>query len=186
MGVNITSETTKDCTALGWMTPAQARSEHPYMYTKCQAIHARWVFPCQDTPDVKSTFEFNIKSSLPVLASGLSTGVQDVHSGSEVAAGTKLYSFEQKLPIPSYLFTPASGDIEKAPIRPRSTVTTGPKQFQAAKWELEESTKKFIETIETISVGAVQCLDPTSKLPIWRHGKSHIHLRHSNSDIWRS
>lgn len=152
-GIDITSETTKDCTALGWMTPAQARSEHPYMYTQCQAIPARSVFPCQDTPDVKSIFEFNIKSSSPVLASGLSTGVQDVHSGSEVAASTKLYSFEQKLPIPSFLFTLASGDIEKAPIGPigpRSTVTTGPKQFQAAKRELEESTEKFIETIETI------------------------------------
>ena len=148
--VNITSETTKDCTALGWMTPAQARSEYPYMYTQCQAIYARSVFPCQDTPDVKSTFEFNIESPLPVLASGLSTGVQDVHSGSEVAAGTKLYSFEQKLPIPSYLFALASGDIEKAPIGPRSTVATGPKQLQAAKWELEESTEKFIETIEKI------------------------------------
>ena len=111
---------------------------------------ARSVFPCLDTPDVKSTFEFNIKSPLPVLASGLSTCVQDVHSGSEVAAGTKLYSFEQKLPIPSYLFTLASGDIEKAPIRPRSTVITGPRQLQAAKWELEESTEKFIETIEKI------------------------------------
>ena len=120
------------------------------MYTQCQAIHARSVFPCQGTPDVKYTFEFNIKSSLPVLASGLSTGVQDVHSGSEVAADTKLYNFEQKLPIPSYIFTPASGDIEKPPIGPRSTVTTGPKQFRAAKWELEESTEKFIETIETI------------------------------------
>ncbi|KAK3176883.1 hypothetical protein OEA41_008209 [Lepraria neglecta] len=103
-----------------------------------------------DTPDVKSTFEFNIKSPLPVLASGLPTGVQDVHSGSEVAAGTKLYSFERKLPIPSYLFALASGDIEKAPIGPRSTVATGPLQLQAAKWELEESTEKFIETIEKI------------------------------------
>ena len=150
LDVDIASETTKDCTALGWMTPAQARSEHSYMYTQCEAIHARSVFPCQDTPDVKSTFEFNIKSPLPVLASGLPTGVQDLPPGKEVPSGTKLYRFAQKIPIPSYLFALASGDIETSPVGPRSVVATGPNELQAAKWELEESTEKFIQTIEKI------------------------------------
>ena len=150
VNINITSETTKDCTALGWMTPAQARSKHPYMYTQCQAIHARSIFPCQDTPDVKSVYEFHISSPLPVLASGNSIDSLGSDIASEVAAGTKLYHFQQTTPIPSYLFALASGDIEKASIGPRSTVATGPKQLQAAKWELEESTEKFIETIEKI------------------------------------
>lgn len=30
----ISTQTTKECTALGWMTPTQARSRHPYM---CQS-----------------------------------------------------------------------------------------------------------------------------------------------------
>ena len=146
----ITTETTKDCTSLGWMTPAQARSEHPYMYTQCQAIHARSIIPCQDTPGVKSTFEFNITSPLPVIASGLPTGIHEVLQESESPTSTKLYTFAQNIPIPSYLFALASGDIEKASIGPRSLVATGPKQLSAAKWELEECTETFIQIVEKI------------------------------------
>lgn len=51
--VKIGVETTKDCTALQWLTPAQtSNKKHPYMFSQCQAIHARSLFPCQgkDTP----------------------------------------------------------------------------------------------------------------------------------------
>ncbi|KAL6717066.1 Leucyl aminopeptidase yscIV [Lecanora helva] len=101
---------------------------------------------CQiyDTPDVKSTYEFIIKSSLPVIASGHSTGTQDLNDG------TKLYFYSQDIPIPSYLFALASGDIEQAKIGPRSVVATNPENLRAAKWELEESTEGFIKTVEKI------------------------------------
>ena len=134
--IEIECRTTKDCTAIQFMTPAQARSTHPYMYTQCQAIHARSIFPCQDTPDVKSTFTFNITSSLPVIASGLPTGTSDLDDGQ------KQYTFEQKIPIPSYLFAIASGDIQTADIGPRSVVATGPKNLAASRWEFEESTER--------------------------------------------
>lgn len=146
--LEMTTETTQECTAIQWLTPAQTRSEHPYMFTQCQAIHARSVFPCQDTPDVKATVIFNIESPLPVIASGIATGVEDLGKKANGAISTKLYRFEQKIPIPSYLFALASGDIAKAPIGPRSVVATGPKQLKAAQWELEESTEKYIETVE--------------------------------------
>ena len=102
------------------MDPAQARSKHPYMCTlfmllasvfrklikpdsQCQAIHARSIIPSQDTPEVKSTYEFSITSPLPVIASGLSTGVV------EVSERLKTYNFNQAIPIPSYLFAIATG-----------------------------------------------------------------------------
>ena len=146
--LEMTTETTKECTAVQWLTPAQTRSEHPYMFTQCQAIHTRSVFPCQDTPDVKGTVQFNIESALPVIASGLATGVKDLGRSAGGATGTKLYTFEQNIPIPSYLFALASGDVAKAPIGPRSVVATGPKELKAAQWELEESTEEYIETVE--------------------------------------
>ncbi|MCJ1277282.1 hypothetical protein MMC21_005093 [Puttea exsequens] len=148
--LDLQTETTDKCTALGWMTPAQARSKHPYMYTQCEAIHARSIFPCQDTPDIKSTFVFKIKSSLPTIASGLSLGVEDLGQQESPPTDTKLYSFKQDIPIPSYLFALASGDIVKAAIGPRSVVATGPKEIEAAKWELEGSTEKFLQTVERI------------------------------------
>ncbi len=125
------------------------------------------MLPCQDTPDVKSTFDFNIRSPLPVIASGLSTGARDFEPGREGTPGTLLYTFKQDTPIPSYLFAIASGlvsmserkpiqeevltvnsDIATASIGPRSTVATGPEEIQASKWEFEADTERFIQTAE--------------------------------------
>ncbi|KAI4134643.1 MAG: hypothetical protein LQ347_001341 [Umbilicaria vellea] len=149
--VDIHVQTTEDCTALQWLTPIQtSNKKHPYMFSQCQAIHARSLFPCQDTPDVKSTFDFNIRSPLPVIASGLSTGAKDFRPGKDREAGTLLYTFKQEIPIPSYLFAIASGDIATASIGPRSTVATGPEEIRDSKWELEEDTERFIQAAEKL------------------------------------
>ncbi|KAL2002046.1 hypothetical protein VTN02DRAFT_728 [Thermoascus thermophilus] len=145
--VDISVKTTEKCTALQWLTPAQtSNKKHPYMFSQCQAIHARSIFPCQDTPDVKSTFDFNITSPLPVIASGLHVG----KSASATRSGHHLYQFRQKVPIPSYLFALASGDIVEAKIGPRSVVATSPDKLDECKWELEADTEKFINAIEKI------------------------------------
>lgn len=74
------------------------------LVSQCQAIHARSVFPCQDTPDIKSTFEFNIKSPHPVIASGLPLREKGTPEDN-------IYKFKQNVPIPSYLFALASGYV---------------------------------------------------------------------------
>lgn len=146
--VNISCRTTPSCTALQWMTPAQtSNKKHPYMFSQCQAIHARSLFPCQDTPDVKCPYDFYITSRLPVIASGLqqNAGKETVDS-----RGYKRYHFHQSVPIPSYLFAIASGDIATASIGPRSTVATGPDELADCKWELEADTERFIKAGESL------------------------------------
>jgi leukotriene-A4 hydrolase len=149
--IDIKLETTENCTALQWLTKAQtSNKKFPYMFSQCQAIHARSVFPCQDTPDVKSTFSFAIRSPLPVLASGLPTGAVDYKDG------TLLYTFEQKVPIPSYLFAIASGDLASASIGPRSTVWSGPEELLECQWELQGEIEPFMKAIESVVSPAYQ------------------------------
>lgn len=146
INLTIDLETTDKCTALQWLTPAQtSNKKYPYMFSQCQAINARSIFPCQDTPDVKSTFTFNLTSILPVVASGVPVGDHKAAPGTE-----KLYVFEQKVPIPSYLFAVASGDIETAKIGARSYVATGPDELADCKWELEADMDKFMEVAEKL------------------------------------
>ena len=146
--LTVSCRTTPSCTALQWMTPAQtSNKKHPYMFSQCQAIHARSLFPCQDTPDVKCPYDFYITSPLPVIASGLqkNAGQENIDS-----RGSKLYHFHQSVPIPSYLFAIASGDIATASIGPRSTVATGPDELADCKWELEADTERFIKAGESL------------------------------------
>lgn len=144
------------------------------LVSQCQAIHARSLIPCQDTPDVKSTFDFNFRSPLPVLASGLFTGAKDYQPGLDGKAGTLLYTFRQDVPIPSYLFAVASGcvikasysstscradinsDIATAPIGPRSVVATSADKLKACQWEVEADTERFIQTAE-VCLSCVPC-----------------------------
>ncbi|TVY64272.1 Leukotriene A-4 hydrolase-like protein [Lachnellula suecica] len=151
VSLDITLSTTDKCTALQWFAPAQtSNKKFPYMFSQCQAIHNRSIFPCQDTPDVKSTYDFKIRSPLPVVASGLPTGASNFVHGENGESGTLLYSFHQEIPMPSYLFALASGDIATASIGPRSLVVTGPEELSDAKWELENDTEKFIEVAEKL------------------------------------
>ncbi|GAO17142.1 uncharacterized protein UV8b_00351 [Ustilaginoidea virens] len=144
--VSVRLRTTPKCTALQWLTPAQtSNKKHPYVFSQCQAINARSIFPCQDTPDVKSTFSFKLTSRLPVVASGVPVGDHTPAVGAE-----KLYEFEQKVPIPSYLFALASGDFASARIGSRSVVVTGPNELEGCKWELERDMDKFMHVAEKL------------------------------------
>ncbi|KAG7820825.1 hypothetical protein KL928_000909 [Ogataea angusta] len=138
-------ETTKNGTALQWLEPAQTDGKKlPYLFSQCEAIHARSFFPCFDTPSVKSPFEFNIQSSLPVLMSGLLS--EKIH----LEDGTTLFKFYQPVPIPSYLCSIASGDLKDARIGPRSRVWTEPSFLEACQSEFKDDTENFIKTAESL------------------------------------
>ncbi|CCE62802.1 hypothetical protein TPHA_0D01620 [Tetrapisispora phaffii CBS 4417] len=142
--LKLSFSTTKDCTALQWLTKEQTNSDKPYVFSQLEAIHARSLFPCFDTPSVKSTFVANITSELPVVFSGIEKNVTDNGNG------TSTYSFQQQVPIPAYLVGIASGNLVNAEIGPRSKVYCEPFRLDDCKWEFSGDVEKFIKAAEKI------------------------------------
>jgi leukotriene-A4 hydrolase len=157
-GLRIEFSTTENCTALQWLTPEQTVGKKaPYLFSQCQAIHARSLFPCFDTPSIKSTLDIAIESIYPTVSSGNPStsvgddgGFDDFRGFFENSEDSKIYCFKQNIPIPSYLFAIASGDIRSAEIGPRSLVYCEQDKLEKCKYEFEADTETFIQTAEKI------------------------------------
>ncbi|OBA21609.1 leukotriene A-4 hydrol [Metschnikowia bicuspidata var. bicuspidata NRRL YB-4993] len=138
--LQIDFETTSQCTALQFLEKeATDGKTSPYLFSQCQAIHARSLFPCFDTPSVKTEYDFEATSPLPTLMSGRPKSVEG-----------NVYRFYQPIPIPSYLVALASGDITKLPIGPRSHVYSEPSKVKACQHEFEEDMEHFLQAAEKL------------------------------------
>jgi aminopeptidase N len=125
--------TSPEARALQWMSPSQtAGGEHPFLYSQCQATHARSIFPCQDAPSVRFTYSAQVEVPSALRAVMAAEQVQ----GPE---GDGLFFFQMPQPIPSYLFALAVGNFAFRELGPRTGIYAEPEIIDAAAWEFAET-----------------------------------------------
>ena len=134
--ITVTYRTSPEASALQWLEPAQtAGGEHPYLFSQCQAVHARAVVPCQDSPLARFTYTARITVPEP-LSVVMSAAPGEVAAGAE--PGTRTFSFTMPQAIPPYLFALAVGNLASKDLGPRSRVYTEPEMLEASAWEFAE------------------------------------------------
>ena len=135
--------TSPEARALQWLNASQtAGGTHPFLFSQCQATHARSIFPCQDTPSVRFTYSAEVAVPEGVLAAMAAEPV-GVEEGT--GSGSTLFRFRMPQPIPSYLFALAVGNLEFRELGPRTGVYAEPEVLDAAAWEFAENEGKIVE-----------------------------------------
>ena len=178
--VAIEYATTAEGTALCWLEKAQTAAKRaPFLYSQCQAIHARTLLPCQDTPGVRTTYQAVVHtkadvgaavlmsalpadpslidtSTVPTTVSLVTPSLKDavIDSTKTVtdASGATwaVYAFVQPIAIPSYLIAVAVGALAAKDVSPRCRVYAEPTEIAAAAEEFSD-VERFVTTAEAIA-----------------------------------
>eukprot|EP01094_Clydonella_sp_ATCC50884_P002886 TRINITY_DN12206_c0_g1_i1.p1 TRINITY_DN12206_c0_g1~~TRINITY_DN12206_c0_g1_i1.p1 ORF type:complete len:623 (-),score=231.79 TRINITY_DN12206_c0_g1_i1:226-2094(-) len=134
--------------ACTWLDPQQtAMKEKPYLFTQGQACLNRSLFPCQDTPSVKQTYDATV-----TVPRGFTALMSALRSGQECPedADEWTYRFEMKQRISSYLVALAVGDFVSADIGPRSKVWCERCIVERAKAEFDGVVEEYIRVGEKL------------------------------------
>ena len=143
--LRISFKTNENCDGIQFLDKAQTYTKKfPFMFTQCEPILCRSLFPCQDTPGAKVTVRAKCRSvrDVTVVFGG-------IFLGSKYDSNTKLntYYYEQKVPIPSYLIAFAAGELEYERISDRCGVYAEKGLAKKGKYEFED-TEKYIQIAE--------------------------------------
>ena len=141
--IKIDFVTNENCGGIQFLEKEQTfNKNYNFMFTQCEAIQCRSLFPCQDTPSSKVTVEATLEVEKPYKF--LFGGIEKETKENENKTITK---YIQKIPIPTYLIAFACGNLEYRKISERCGVYTEINLGDKAKYEFEDS-EKFIESME--------------------------------------
>lgn len=132
--IRIRYRTSPDASALQWLAPAQtAAGRQPFLFSQCQAIHARSVIPLQDTPRLRVRYTAQLTVPRALRAVMAAASVDRIERG-ELA----IERFAMPQPIPPYLLAFAVGDLVSRELSPRSRVWAEPPVVERAAYEFAE------------------------------------------------
>jgi len=132
-----------DASAVQWLDKeSTAGGQYPYVFTQCQAIHARSLLPCQDAPGTK--IPYTAKVTAPKWATVLMSAL------SESSNEEGVFYFTQKVPVSAYLIALAAGNLASREISDRCRVWSEPEVVDAAAYEFSE-TEEFLQTAESLT-----------------------------------
>ena len=141
--VDIRYATRPSASGLQWLNPEQtAGKRDPFLFSQNQSIHARSWIPLQDSPGVRITYDARIQApdNLCVLMGAR-------HKSKEGGS----HFFRMDLPIPPYLIALAIGNLDFAPLGPRTGIYAEPPVLAAAAREFED-TERLVEKIDRTAV----------------------------------
>ena len=133
--VGIEYATSPDAEALQWLSPEQTSGKkHPFLFTQSQAILARTWIPCQDSPNIRFTYQAEVEGPPELLL--LMSASNPVDKNPEGR-----FFFRMQQPIPSYLLALTAGDLVFKPVSSRSGVYAEPEMIEKARWEFADLEK---------------------------------------------
>ena len=132
--------TSPEARALQWLSASQtAGGIYPFLFSQCQSIHARSIFPCQDSPSVRFTYSAEVEVPEELVAV-MAAEQLEVQEGKHTT-----FVFKMPQPIPSYLFAIGVGNLAFRELGPRTGVYAEPEIVDAAAWEFAENETKIVE-----------------------------------------
>jgi len=128
---------------LQWLAPSQtAGKKKPYLFTQAEPILCRTFLPCQDTPQVRFTYEAII--DVPQGLNAVAAARRDWQRPE--TQGTRFH-YTMPEPIPSYLVAFAVGNIDFLKLGPRTGVYAEPEVVKQAAWEFADA-EKMVSAVE--------------------------------------
>ncbi len=141
--VTIYYATSPESAACQWLDQSQtAGKKLPFLFTQCQAILGRTLFPCQDSPGIRFTYEADV--TVPVEMLALMSAENPT-----VKNNSGKYHFRMPNPIPSYLMALSVGDIKFQSIGNRTGVYAEPSMLEKSAYEFADM-QKMLEAAEKL------------------------------------